>query len=252
MIYYICALQCEAVPFIHRLKLKKNMAYTHMDVFENESSTVVVTGTGLLKSAMSVTELLTSANIGDKDFIVNVGICGYIGSGNILLGTAFMCNSIEAEYNGRKYYPDMIYESPFEECKIITCNNVVTDSAKDDEYLTDMEAAGVYESAIRFVKTSQIAFIKIVSDYCDGNYPSKEEAEGYIGRNADTIIEWAENVQNQLRLNHKEVLTSEEIFLMNETADRLRYSVTKRHLLKNQLIYEKIVGKDIMELMKNM
>lgn len=252
MVYYICALQCEAVPFIRRLNLKKNPSYTRMDVFENENSTVMVAGSGMLNSAMSVTELLTSGGVSDGDFIVNVGICGYMGNRDVPLGTALICNMIKSEYNGRKYYPDMIYKPPFEEYQLITYNNAVHDGTGRGEYLADMEAAGVYEGAIRFAKTSQIAFIKIVSDYCDGNFPSKNQVEGYVGENVDTITGWAENVHELLNSTHREGLTAEEEMLMNITADRLRYSVTRRNQLKNQLIYEKIMGKDIVKIMEGM
>lgn len=252
MIYYICALQCEAVPFIRRLNLKKNPAYTRMDVFENENSTVMVAGSGILNSAMSVTELFASGGVSAGDFIVNVGICGYMGNRNLPFGTALICNMIKSEYNGRKYYPDMIYKSPFEEYQVITYNNAVHDGKGRGECLADMEAAGVYEGAIRFVKTSQIAFIKIVSDYCDGNFPSKNQVESYIDENADDIIKWAESVYELINSTHKAGLTAEEELLMNATADRLRYSVTRRNQLKNQLIYEKIIGKDIVKIMEDM
>lgn len=252
MIYYICALKCEAAPIIRRLGLKKNPSYTRMDVFENESSVVMVAGSGMVNAAMSVTELLCRMGAGDRDFIVNVGICGYMGNKDMPLGTALMCSRIKSGFNGREYYPDMIYRSPFKECAAVTFENAVNDYSGKGEYVADMEAAGIYESAIRFVRTSQIAFIKIVSDYCDGIYPTKEQAESYIEENADTITEWAESIHDLINSKRAEGLTADEESLMNDVADSLNYSVTRRHQFRKQLIYDKITGKDVVKIMKGM
>lgn len=246
MVYYICAMRFEAEPFIKRLDLKKNTYYKRIEVFENDICAVLVTGTGFLKAAISVTELLSTRDISDGDLIINVGICGYMGENNFAKGTAFICNCIKNGYDGRTYYPDMIYKSPFRECSLITYSSVVSGSAQRKDCMADMEAAGVYEAAIRFFKTNQIAFIKIVSDYCDGQYPLKEEAGEYVDINADMVIRWAEEVSEDLDSDAEVELTEEEIEALERTVQRLHYSVTRRNQLKKQMVYEKVMGRDVL------
>lgn len=250
MVYYICAMRFEAEPFIKRLDLKKNTFYKRIEVFENDRCAVLVTGAGFLKAAMAVTELLTTRDISTKDLIINVGICGYMGENNFAKGTAFICNSIKSGYDGRTYYPDMIYKSPFRECSLVTYSSVVSGSAQRKDCMVDMEAAGVYEASIRFVKINHIAFIKIVSDYCDGQYPLKEEAKEYVDRNADMIIRWAQEVLEDLDSDAEVKLTEEEIEALDRTAQRLHYSVTRRNQLKKQMVYEKVMGRDVLGILE--
>lgn len=250
MIYYIFAMRCEAAPFIERFHLKKNPEYTRMDVFEDENRIVMIAGNGMLDAAMSVTELLTVRGIRKNDFFVNIGICGYMGKEKAEVGRTYICNEIQDVSTKRTYYPDMLYESPFEENRVLTYSHAVSEREDTEECLVDMEAAGIYEGFIRFGKTNQMAFIKIVSDYCDGNYPSKQEIEELLEKNVNQIVQWVEETAALLNTGHQEVLTEEEENLIQLTADRLHYSVTRRNQLKKQMIYEKLTGKNIIRLME--
>lgn len=253
MIYFIFAMKAEAQPFIEKLGLKKNTAYRRMDVFEDENSVVAITGTGILRAAMSVTELLSTMEISKSDILVNVGICGMKSNpdGKENIGDAYICNSIISCYDGRTYYPDMLYRTPFDEGRLVTVNKPEDGEQYSDTCdsravtLVDMEAAGVYEAAIRFMNSDQISFIKIVSDMCDGRYPKPDEVPDITGRHAEEIIKWADVVHGFRQKDVGMELSTAEKEWINEVADRHRYSVTRREMLKRKVMYSKVTGADI-------
>lgn len=246
MIYYFFAMKAEAKSFIEKLGLKKNISYRHMDVFENEEYAVCITGTGMIRAAIAVTELLSTRQPSGKDFILNIGICGFRGAtSGRKVGETFICNKIISSHDGKTYYPDMIYEIEYEEMQLRTLNKPDENyqyTDEENEELADMEAAGVYEAAIRFINSDQIAFIKIVSDMCDGIFPTKDEVENLVGARANYILEWTHNIATIRKKDDNIRLSEDEIKWIDEISDKMRYSVTRREMLKRRVLYEKITG----------
>lgn len=245
MIYLIFAMRVEAEPFIERYNLKKNKRFTRMDVFENDNVAAVISGTGILRAGLSVTEYLSSRAIGIEDFLVNVGICGCTYDNADAPGKIFICNKIESDGISRTFYPDMLYKNAFEESDITSCTGVIADRSLVKTGLVDMEAAGVYAAGIRFMRTSQIAVIKIASDMCDGTIPDKAQVIQMISKRCNTICDWISGIADYRKTLNSSVMTAEEISATEQLSDMLSCSETMSNILKQHLIYYKLTGIDI-------
>ena len=156
MIYLICALYPEAKPLIDKFKLKKTDD-GKFQIFKDDAITLVITGTGQISAAIATAYVLTKYECHKADFVINIGIC----AGMLPVKRAYLINKITDVSSGRTYYPDMLYKSAFEESELFSGNSILSEG---NYPLYDMEAAAIYQAAIKFISTDRISFIKIVSD----------------------------------------------------------------------------------------
>jgi len=164
LIYLSAALYMEASPFIKAYECTKNAAFTHMQVFTSEEAVIVITGTGPVQAAISLTEVLTALPPSETDIFANVGTCGCPDQ-SAEIGETYIINKITADAEARDYYPDLLYLHSFPEASLTTVSHLQTEPTEHSRMLYDMEAAGLFQAALRFFSTDRMFFFKTVSDF---------------------------------------------------------------------------------------
>ena len=170
MIYFFCALYEEAQFLIEAFQLKKNSKIHCFQLYESRKErvpkiTLVITGVGTVASAVAVGYLAAMDNKREETLLINIGTCG---SGERFpVGTVILGNKLWNEATGRSYYPDILFQHPFRETEIQTGIGIATveKTAKGENVVFDMEAAGIYQAGSRFYRPDQMLFLKVVSDH---------------------------------------------------------------------------------------
>ncbi len=253
MIRIFTALHCEAQPLIRRYNLKRNNDIARFQVFQNEDISLAVTGTGSISAAVAVSHLFTLYPSESNDFLVNIGICG-AGDDSVRCGDIFLCNKITEEATGRTFYPDVIFKHPFAESDIITCSTVVDKSGihagRDRKAgLFDMEAAGIYQAAAYYLQPHRTAFLKVASDHGMDDRLKPEDISRLIDKNMDVISEWLEAIK-QMEQVYEPVFSREEESCAGDMARKLQCSVTMERMLRQRLLYYKLVNGSFTEVVE--
>lgn len=225
MIFIATALYQEAEPIIKEYGLKK-VTDASFNIFENEHISLIVTGTGLVNMAINLTHLLTARKASTADFVVNIGCCAGKEEGKL-----FYINKITDLCFNRTYYPDVLYSHNIDEKEIYTGNEVITSEMGYELY--DMEAAAVYQAAIKFVPTANIIILKAVSDNFKGSSVSPEAITELISKcipQLDEIINMLENLTDNYG---QQKLSDEKI---KEYAYKLAEDFSCSVNMKNQLV----------------
>ena len=149
MLYILTALKCEA------------SALTGLP------GEVVVTGVG----GCAISTIL-KIDLKPNDYVLNVGICA--GSD---IGKGYLINQVISDVTGRRFYPDILFESGAEEMSITTTSEVVT--SVEEGMLYDMESSLVCDAVLKVVPPSNLALYKVVSDSGE-KFPTKNEVTQLI------------------------------------------------------------------------
>lgn len=241
MIFICTSMYIEALPIIRELKLKKDINLSKYQVFKNDDIVLIITGVGKINGAIGVTYLLTQYKLSSFDFLINIGICGTTNK-DIGIGEIFLCNKIIENDTKKNFYPypDVLFKHPFKENTIKTCSSVV-----DKEDLTfqgkliDMESSGIFEAGIRFLKSYQLFFIKIVSDYLDKDFIDREIILKLIENKSLEILNWIMYIKNNFSYNTK-ILSNDEDNIIKSLINNLNLSCTMGNRLKQILTYYKL------------
>lgn len=248
MIYIAVALGIEARPLIKKFKLKKDSTINRVQVFKNEKITLIVTGVGILKSAIALTYILSKVKIDSDDIFVNIGVCGAKNK-EYKVGDIVLCNKIINSESKRAYYPDMIFDHRFKEGSLESFNRVVNSDSGVTGDLVDMEGAGLVEASSYFFETYQVNIIKIVSDYLDGDI-DLESVENLIEKALVEIEIWLER-RNEFHLEKELEFSDEERREVDSLIVKGRFSVTMVNELESLLLYYKLKGENLIKLIKN-
>ncbi|MBQ6303808.1 MAG: hypothetical protein IJK83_07270 [Clostridiales bacterium] len=161
MLYILTALKCEA------------------SALAGLPGEVVVTGVG--GCAIST---ISRIDLTPNDHVLNVGICA-----GKEPGKGYLINQVISDVTGRRFYPDILFESGAEEMSITTSDKVVTEVG--DNMLYDMESSLICDAVLKVVPPSNLAIYKVVSDSGD-KFPSKNEVTQLIRAHIDEIKKIAE------------------------------------------------------------
>ena len=156
MLYILTALKCEA---------------SALDGLPGE---VVVTGVG----GCAISTIL-KIDLKPNDYVLNVGICA--GSD---IGKGYLINQVISDVTGRRFYPDILFESGAEEMSITTTSEVVT--SVEEDMLYDMESSLVCDAVLKVVPPSNLALYKVVSDSGE-KFPTKNEVTQLIRAHLNEI-----------------------------------------------------------------
>ena len=156
MLYILTALKCEA------------SALTGLP------GEVVVTGVG----GCAISTIL-KIDLKPNDYVLNVGICA--GSD---IGKGYLINQVISDVTGRRFYPDILFESGAEEMSITTTSEVVT--SVEEGMLYDMESSLVCDAVLKVVPPSNLALYKVVSDSGE-KFPTKNEVTQLIRAHLNEI-----------------------------------------------------------------
>lgn len=161
MLYILTALKCEA------------------SALAGLPGKVVITGVG--GCAIST---ISKIELTPDDYVLNVGI-----SAGKDIGKGYLINQVISNVTGRRFYPDILFESGAEEMSITTSDKVVTDV--EDGMLYDMESSLVCDAVLKVIPHSNLAIYKVVSDSGD-KFPTKNEVTQLIRDHIDEIKKIAE------------------------------------------------------------
>lgn len=248
MIYYAIALYPEAQPFIRQLNLKKCAEETHVQMFENTDTSLILTGVGEVQAAAAVAYLFALRPPQPQDLLINIGICG---SAQKTQGACFLCNKIVEQMTRRTFYPDIILRHPFEEATLVTCPAPIKNGALETA-LVDMEAAGIYQAGQMFLHPHQMVFLKVVSDAANGSQPSKKQVEQLVQRYTDTITTWSKQAHERLSAQRADIFTQEEYSAMQKAAAEHGLTLTQQRQMQQLLRYYTLEQGDIKVLLKEL
>lgn len=233
MIFIITALYAEAKPFIEYCCLKKDSNVTKFQVFRSEKYILVITGTGPLNAAVGTSFVMTHYHAGDMDMAVNIGICGAVRKQQDERDI-FLCHKIIDHATGRDYYPEILVQHPYAESIVETFYMPVNADIGNEAELVDMEAAGIYQAAVKFLPLHHLYFIKVISDFLEPRAITPQKVGNILLPYVGQILSWLENVGNLLKTD-SEVLTLPDLDLLHKVQEHLLLSVTMQHQL-HQLV----------------
>lgn len=159
----VCALNCEAKPWIELYKLKK-ACDRPFDLYVNERTQiqVLISGIGALSTATAIGWLGARAqmqNQADRMVWLNLGIAGHA---TLELGTAVRAHAFVGEESLRKHYPPLTAKWSGETAAVLSVN--APSNAYPDDMMVDMEAFAFYKSASLFSSAELVQSIKVISD----------------------------------------------------------------------------------------
>lgn len=245
MIYISTAMYIEAQEIIKRLGLKRDNSINKFEVFKNDEVTLIITGVGKVKSAVSLTYLLSRQEITQNDLYINFGVCGTKDK-QIEQGEVFLCSKITDNDTKFTYYSDLLFNHPFKEGSIETFSKVANEG-ESDELLVDMEASSLYQAASVFFKPHQIIFIKVISDYLCIENIDKDFVLKVVEKNIHRVIEWINYIKDNF-IKSRQVLTQAEEELIKKVSENLKMSATMENEFRQLMIYHKLLDNDITEL----
>lgn len=161
MLYILTALKCEA------------------SALAGLPGEIVITGVG--GCAIST---ISKIGLTPNDHVLNVGICA-----GKDIGKGYLINQVISNVTGRRFYPDILFESGAEEMSITTSSEVVTEV--EEGMLYDMESSLICDAVLKVIPPSNLAIYKVVSDSGD-KFPTKNEVTQLIREHADEIKKIAE------------------------------------------------------------
>ena len=124
---------------------------------------------------------------------------------------------------GRRFYPDILFESGAEEMSITTASEVVT--SVEEGMLYDMESSLICDAVLKVIPPSNLAIYKVVSDSGD-KFPTKNEVTQLIREHADEIKKIAELLTARSG-------TKEYEFLPESVFEEMRLTQYMRNELKD-------------------
>lgn len=250
MLVFITALFPEAAAVIAAFSLKKSVFRGSFTLYERDdrSFCLLVTDAGKLNAAIAVTEYLSLSSFSDTDVFCNLGICGTAAA--LPRGSGFLCVSITDLASHKTIYPE-VYGHPFREALLATSDTPVTGQTEPSApgipaptrlpQLFDMEAYGVAAALFRQVPPSRCFFYKVVSDFCDGAFPSVEEVTALLQPHLPALSSFLQEAAEQLsgQAPHRPSRAAETAKVLS---CRYPFSATMKHRLLQLLTYAELAG----------
>jgi predicted DNA-binding transcriptional regulator AlpA len=158
-IFIFTALPSEAKGLIADLNLKRWQGSQVYGLFVNATYCLTVTGMG--KAAMAAGMGYTFGTFPKvvNPVIVNVGIAGH---DHLALGTVLAAQKIIDMDTRRCFYPQLVGSVPLQTEIIATVSTPET--AYQQPYVYEMEAAAFYETALSFSTAELVQVVKVISD----------------------------------------------------------------------------------------
>ena len=216
LLYILCALKCEA------------------SALTGIPGEVVITGVG-----GRVVDRINQLELKPDDFVLNVGICA---GGE--KGKGYLINQVISSVTGRRFYPDILFESGAKEMTLTYSDAVVT--SVEEGMLYDMESALICDTVLKIIPPSNLAIYKVVSDSGD-SFPTANEVSQLIRAHEDEIKQIA-----TLLVSNSGSVSYE--FIPDSTKDTLRLTQYMRNELKDLEHYAVASGKqdEVLKLISRM
>lgn len=249
MLYFVCAMYCEAQPFIELLKLKKQPIGGRFQLFCGEGAMCLITGTGAMNAAIATSGLLARQEPSSEDFIINAGVCAGLRKTDPT-GRLFLCSRIKDQASGRCFYPDMLFAHPFSEGGVETVMRPLTDAVssssselEEDAALADMEASGFWQAASAYAAPHQIVIAKAISDHPGSCEPLPDARNvRLLMQNASAqLVPWAIAASGLLK-SPSEPLGAADTEALCDAGRRLKLSASMQSSLQQSARYHALRG----------
>lgn len=254
MIILITAIKPEAAAVLAACPMKR-LPHNNLSVYESEDGRfrLLVSGSGKLNAAVTVTEYFSLYPKKDTDVFCNLGICG--GMASSAIGTGYLCATITDCSTGKCLYPEL-YSHPYKEAYLFTSDVPVvhTDASatlrKNLPSLYDMEAYGIAFSLFRNVMSSRCFFYKVVSDHCNGTFPSANKVTELILPHVNGLLSFLSEESDRISLlaNSAKAQTDDFTELFSAITEAYPMSVSMERKLNHLLSYAACTGRSKEEL----
>ncbi|NMA96212.1 MAG: hypothetical protein GX974_09260 [Clostridiales bacterium] len=234
MICIVVALELEAGPIIENYNLK-NVGDPHFRIYENEYMSLIISGTGKLRSSIATTYLLSKVEDKDKAGAINIGLCGSYERA-IKIGTPVLINKIIDIDTGYEFFPDILFSHSMIEGQLGTHPKIISpkdikeiECARQNGFV-DMEGVGFFNAANTFLAPHRISLVKIVSDHLEGIRLERDAMIAIIRQSMDRIDAIIRCISEEIS-STIEILDAHEKEYLDNIADALRLTTTQRHEL---------------------
>lgn len=250
MLYFVCALYCEAAPLIKALGMKKNNSYTRFQLFESDEARLILSGTGNIQSAVAASCLFSIYPPQPEDTAVNFGICGI--QSKTVCSNIYLCSQIIDTVTQNTYYPDMIWKHPFQENTIYTVPSVIQNAGSKSfiksGQLFDMEASGFYQACQHFFSCHQIFVLKVPSDN-GSSFLKPDLLTHLLTEKVPSILSWLFSFHNIF--SEKAAHSMEERTQITYICEKLYLSETMKHRFFQLLHFYQLEHTDILLLLES-
>ena len=151
----VVAMKREAIPLINYWDLKENSKKFYSN--KKKKINLIISGIGKKKSEKATVYLAEKTN--ENSFFLNIGIAGHK---DFKLGEIILVSKVTDNTTKYNWYPSLLWKTKIKK------NSLITVRFPKIRYLTkhlyDMEAAGFFNGARRFVGPELAQSIKIISD----------------------------------------------------------------------------------------
>ena len=206
VLYILTALKCEA------------------SVLNGIPGELITTGVGA-----RARDIIDALDLKPSDKVLNVGICAGKNKGK-----GYLINQVISMETGRRYYPDILFESGIEEMPLTTSPGIVHEV--DDGMLIDMESAFICDKVMKTLRPSDITLYKVVSD-SGADFMSAGEVSEMLREHLPEIKKIA-----RLMLGNNETVTYE--FLPEDMAEKMHLTWYMRNELKDIEHYCVVSGRE--------
>jgi len=237
MLYVFIAHQAEAEPFIKHLGLKQDFSYKSPRVYRGEDLSLVITGIGKVEAAIATTRTLSCELSGSRRdnsaWAINIGISGSLDL-NKSIGSLHFIHKISDYSSNMSYFPDSLIRHKLQEAALITVDSPATRDSHNftdqTSSLVDMEAFGFFAACVKFLPSSQIACLKIVSDHMKPALPSQTFVSKLIENNIRAILPLLE-IYKDLSKKETEILLPADKTILEELIRDLKLTRSQTDLL---------------------
>ncbi len=271
MITFITAFYPEAKDLIHKLHLKKQSEEALYQLFENEQTRLIITGTGMISAAAAVARHFAKyPSLSGSDLVVNLGIAGLVmadptaphstqvdsfshAASTHNIGDLFLVSKITEQTTGRTFYPDLLYRHSFSLMPLLTVPTVCTEKSSaetiffSEDTLLDMEASALYQTLLPHVSTNRMLFFKAVSDIPGKTSTKAPAPDKLLAPHLDSIISYVEKLHSFLVNTTfvKPVLNPQEQALSDSIQSLLPMTETMSREYDRLLSYAKLANKPL-------
>lgn len=221
----IVALPIEAKPWISQLGLKEDPSFFPYSVFSGKELTLVVSGSGKIRSAMATTFALSRCS-SLPEIVWNFGIAAD-SSKNRKLGSVYLQNKISDWETGKSVYPDMLVNYRIPESSLVTVGKPNENPA--DGSLVDMEGFGFFLAASKFLPKNRIHSLKIVSDFLESQLLDTKSITTII----EAQIETLQSIVTFIPPTSRSVLDADASAWLDRQIESLRLTETQKKEAQN-------------------
>lgn len=235
MVHWIVALKAESQVLIERLGLSfdRDLSGRGFQVYSNLEGDVthrlIVSGVGKVNSA-AATAWLGAHSCDDPPAIwINFGIAG---NRTARIGEVFRAVRVSDGDTDRSWYPPAVWAREFDLLQPTSIRTIArpTSEYPDESITVEMEAAGFYQTALRYSSAELVQVIKVISDNEDSGIEGLNPAtvSRLCGETTVDMLGWLTGLVEMGRIEVEKWQLPEGVTYVLES---FRFSETEKHQL---------------------